>query len=268
MREISLVKMGHPRLDIDRVITIINNNQNQYKLIYQDSIPNLGNSDLDDFSYSDDKLFTIIGPHTRGRDITIGITSVPLQNNWFLRPNHDRSVIIITIFEADSLIADAKRTIEEYVVYQVLIAILTSDYYKRSGIQPSERLLHDDCRGCLFDFCGNKMEIVAGLQKLDIDTQCRGILLEGNVPNEKVNAVLSVLKYIRKPSINKTIYSVKRSPYLTMIFGIGVGIFINMISQVLMAGKSLLFGIILALSCTIGVIFVKYLYDIVLWRKD
>lgn len=175
--------------------------------------------------------------------------------------------MIITIFEADSLIENAERTIEEYVVCQILTSILTSNYFKRSGIEPSERLLHDDCRGCLFDFCGNKSEVVRGLQKLDIDTQCRGILIEGNVPEENIDAVLSVLKYIKRPSLNKTMYSIKINPYLTMIFGIGVGIMVNIISKILLDKKSNYIAITLILLCTLGIILGKYFYDIIKWLR-
>jgi hypothetical protein len=126
MGVISLIKMGHPIIDINRVIGIINKNQNKYNVISKDAIPNIGNSDLDDYAYSDAKLFNFLGRYYDNNSISIGITSVPLEGSWFLRPNKGRSQIVITIFEADSLLENAKRTLEEYVVYQILISIMTS----------------------------------------------------------------------------------------------------------------------------------------------
>jgi hypothetical protein len=100
---------------------------------------------------------------------------------------------------------------------------------------------------------------------LDIDTQCRGTLVAGNVPNENISAILSVLNYIKKPSLNKTIYSFMKNPYLTMVFGIGIGILVNILSQNLTQNKSDYIGITFVTICTVGIILIKYLYDIVRW---
>ncbi len=209
MAEVNIIRLGHPQVNINKAIRIINNSQTRYHLSFRDSIPNLTNSDLDNYAYSDKKLFSLLVPYINNTDLTIGITSVPIEDNWFLRPNDDRTAFIITIFEVDSIIDKTKRSLEDYFVYQTLICILTSEYLKRSGIEPSKRLLHDDCKGCLFDFCGNKDDICRGLLKLFIDDQCKGILIEGNVPEENINASLAVLRYMKKPNFRKMIYSIK-----------------------------------------------------------
>jgi len=79
--DVVIIKLGHPQVDINRVVNIINSFQNKYRLIYKNAIPTLGNSDLDDFAYSDNKLFNIIAPLSDINKITIGITSVPLEDN-------------------------------------------------------------------------------------------------------------------------------------------------------------------------------------------
>ena len=265
MRDVCVIRLGHPHVNIERVMKVLSSNQSRYLLRYRDSVPTLGNSDLNDFAYSDEKMFALLRPHMRDRSLTLGITSVPLEDNWFLRPNDDRSAFVITTFEVDSLIAYTKKTAEDYLAYQILVSILSSEYFKRSGVEPSEGLLHHDCRGCLFDFCGNKEDLARGLKNLNIDTQCRGALIEGNVPEESVSAVLAILKYMKKPSIGKSVYSILTNPHLSLLIGIGVGIMVNIVGGLLLQSKDLALGFILFLIFTLGVVLVRYLSDVFQW---
>ena len=260
--QISIVKLGHPQVDIHRVISIINNNQNLYKLTYKTQVPNLGKSDLDGWLYSDNLLFNKLAPHIQKDSITIGITSVQLEDDWFIRPNKDRSGMIITIYQADSVIEKAKKPIEDFVIYKIITCILTSEFFKKSRKSPFDELIHDDCRGCLFDFCPDKESRAVGLSNLKIDDQCRGILLNANISQENIAAIESVMKYMKKPRFSKSAYSVQRNPYLAGLFGIGIGIMVHTIASYLFEAHKFLISFILILIFTVGIISGKYLYDL------
>jgi hypothetical protein len=259
--QISIVKLGHPQVDIHRVINIINNNQNLYNLVYKTQVPNLGKSDLEGWLYSDELLFSKLAPHMKSDVLTIGITSVQLEDDWFIRPNDDRSGMIVTIYQADSVIEKSKKDIEDFVIYKIITCILASEFYKNSNKSPFEDLIHDDCRGCLFDFCPDKESRAFGLSKLLIDDQCRGNLLNANVPQENILAIESVMQYMKKPSLGKSAYSVQQNPYLAGLFGIGIGIMVNTIASYLFEARNFLISIILILLFTLGTIYGKFLYD-------
>ncbi len=260
--QISIIKLGHPQVDIHRVISIINNNQNLYKLNYITQVPNLGKSDLDGWLYSDNLLFSKLSPHIRNDSLTIGITSVQLEDDWFIRPNHDRSGMIITIYQADTVIEKAKKSIEDFLIFKIITCIMTSEFYKKCNKSPFKELIHDDCRGCLFDFCPDKESRAFGLSNLKIDDQCKGILLNANVPQENIMAIESVMKYMKKPSFCKSAYSVQRNPYLAGFFGIGIGIAVHTIASYLFEARNFLISFILILLFTVGTISLKYLYDL------
>ena len=260
--EIYIVKLGHPQVDIHRAINVINKKQNIYQLIYKTQIPNLGKSDLKGWLYSDNMLFNILDPHIKKESLTIGITSVQLQDDWFIRPNHDRSGMLITIYQADTVIERAKRTIEDFIIYKIITCIMSSQFYKNSKKSPYDELIHDDCRGCLFDFCPDKESRAIGLSNLIIDNQCKGILLNGNVAPENILAIESVMKYMKKPSLRKSANLVQRNPYLAGLFGIGIGIMVNTIGSYLFEARYLLISFILSLVITLGTILMKYLYDL------
>ncbi len=265
--QISIVKLGHPQVDIHRVISVINSNQNLYELIYKTQIPNLGKSDLDGWLYSDNLLFNKLAPHLEKGSLTIGITSVQLQNDWFIRPNHDRSGMIATIYQADCVIEKANKSIEDFVIYKIITCILTSEFYKNCQKSPFEELIHDDCRGCLFDFCPDKESRALGLNNLIIDAQCKGVLLNANVPQEKISAIESVLKYMKKPSFSKSAYSIKQNPILAGLFGIGIGIMVHTIASYLFETHYPVISIIFILFFTLGIISLKYLYDLYRARR-
>ena len=260
--QISIVKLGHPQVDIHRIISVINNNQKLYKLTYITQVPNLGKSDLEGWLYSDNLLFNKLAPHIKKNSLTIGVTSVQLEDDWFIRPNLDRSGMIITIYQADSVIEKAKKSIEDFVIYKILTCIMTSEFFRNCRKSPFEELIHDDCRGCLFDFCPDKESRALGLSRLKIDDQCRGILMNGNVPQDNILAVESVMKYMKKPSFGKSAYSVQKNPYLAGVFGIGIGIMAHTIASYLFEARNLLISFGFVLLFTVGTISVKHLYDL------
>jgi hypothetical protein len=262
MMQISIVRLGHPQFDIHRVINVINNNQSIYNAKYITQIPNLGKSDLASYSYSDKLLFDKLSHYIKESSITIGITSVQLEDDWWIRPNSDRSAMIITIYQADSVFEKAYRSIEDFVVFKIVTCILSAEFYIRSGQSPYDILIHDDCRGCLFDFCPVKEDRALGLSALKINNQCRGTLLNGNVPEENIVSIESIMKYMKKPSLGKSIYSVQLSAYLSGLFGIGIGIMINTMTGVLIKVDRYYISFLLILLFTVGTIAGKYLYDI------
>lgn len=141
-----------------------------------------------------------------------------LQDDWFIRPNQDRSGMIVTIYQADSVIEKANKSIEDFVIYKVITCIMTSEFYRNSKKSPFEKLIHDDCRGCLFDFCPDKESRALGLINLIIDDQCRGNLLNANVPQENILAIELIMQYMKKPSFRKSAYSIKQHPNSCRIF--------------------------------------------------
>jgi len=144
----------------------------------------------------------------------------------------------------------------------IITSIMTSEFFIKSRKSPFDDLIHDDCRGCLFDFCPDKESRSLGLSNLKIDDQCRGILLNANVSQENIMAIESVMKYMKKPRFSKSAYSVQRNPYLAGFFGIGIGIMVHTIASYLFEAHYLLISFILILIFTVGTIFVKYLYDL------
>jgi hypothetical protein len=264
--EIKIIKIGYPQVDINKVNSIINNTQKLYRANYEPetSIPNIGRPDLPDYAYSDKLFFEKINQYIDKARLTLGITYVQLEDDWWIRPlNDDRSAMIITTYEAESLINRAKRTLEDFVVFKVITCILTSEYFRRSGklayrnSNQNDDLIHVECRNCLFDFCPNKQDRAKGFLELKICDHCRGKLVNGNVPIENIKAIESVMNYLKKPSLKKSAYSIQQNPYLSALIGMGIGILINTISNF-----SLKTNIILILLFTFGTLIGTFLYDL------
>jgi hypothetical protein len=264
--EIKIVKTGYPQVDINKVISIINKTQNIYRANYEPetSIPDIGRPDLVGYAYSDKLFLGKLNQYIDKTRLMLGITYVQLEDDWWIRPlNDDRTAMMITTYEAESLIERAKRPLEDFVVFKVITCILSSEYFRKSGKLPyrnsnqKDDLIHVEPRNCLFDFCPNKQDRLKGFIELQICEHCRGKLINGNVPIENIKAIESVMNYLKKPSLTKSAYSIQRNPYLLALIGIGIGIFINTISNF-----SLKTNTILILLFIFGPLIGRFLYDL------
>ncbi|KJR43055.1 hypothetical protein MCHI_001073 [Candidatus Magnetoovum chiemensis] len=118
----------------------------------------------------------------------IGITSNQLDKNFFSDVSRKFKVAIISTHESE--IYSPPFKIEDYIEAEILLSILLMSSKMDIG--------HNDTRGCLFDFCGNKNDIVVKLHSGSICADCRARLLYYGVTDYEVMSSQRILWKISK----------------------------------------------------------------------
>jgi len=130
-----------------------------------------------------------LGPSAKLRMI---LTPSGLADRWFLHAHDAAATSIVSLCDwaqISSLPAAA------FVACELVLHGL----YLTARCDPRP-LMHEETRGCLFDFCGDKRAIDAKLRSGDICAACRAALTRHGV---QVDAILGVLQVVRQLALGK-----------------------------------------------------------------
>jgi hypothetical protein len=220
--------------DLNKVVNNLNRASKRFETGIESPVRNIGNADLFGFGYSFKRLFSLF-PQQTEYVIQIGITAVPIENNYYGYYEEGTNKIICTLFEMDEVCERAYTTREKYVSQAILTAILWNQYHNSQPDSDYMDLFHDDTRGCLFDFCGNKLDLVTGLRAKRIDSICRGKLIEGNVSEYLVEDVEEALNRMKTPSFWQSLHEGMKIPLFSFLLGgLIFGLLINVTSSLIL----------------------------------
>ena len=203
MLSVDLFLLGYVwDVDLKTVARLLSGSSKVISTNVKDPIRNIGEPDLYGMGYSFSRLFRLFPTADKGT-FRVGITAAPIEDNFFTKYQMTNS-ILVTLFQADEFCEKSGRTKEEYLAYMILCQLLWAQYKTRKPSADYNDLFHEATRGCLFDFCHNKPDIVIGLRVCQIDPMCKGKLVEANVPESLVGEAERILSCIRTPSFPKT----------------------------------------------------------------
>ena len=184
-------------------------------------------SDTSNWEYSDDVLNKEL-PKRQNEDIFIGITYVPIKNNYLARRLNDNRVIVSLFGIYEDL--KCNNIPAENLLLRVIYASALV-YYIEKNIPSAHgerlELLHDDTRGCIYDMTGNKSDVIYSLNKPKLCSSCIEILKSRKVPNEIINRANKELKFIKKNNYYRIESFIKRKPILSLIITLLTGIIIS-----------------------------------------
>jgi len=195
--------------------------------------------------YSDDLLekeTNSVERDSKEANFSIWITFVPLEDNYFVRRLSSNRVIL-SYFEMYDILKKELIPVENLLLRTIYRHILI--FYKYKSSIPSHKQLplipfiHDDTRGCLFDMCANKSDIIFYLNKPDICKHCDTGLIGNDNNLERVgghhikNIKNECLNKIKKGSYYKIVAFVKENPVRSLILSALFGIIVDTISTLI-----------------------------------
>lgn len=188
-------------------------------------------SDTSDWEYSD-KILNNEMPKRQGVDIFIGLTYVPIQDNYYARRLEDNRVIV-SLFEIHKDIITNNLPIENLLLRIIYASSII--YFVEKNIPTAQwgrhEFLHDDTRGCIYDMTGNKSDVIYSLDKPKLCDNCVAQLRAKKVSNEVIMRVNKELNHIRKDRYHRIEMFVKKRPLLSLIITFVVGVAMSMIAN-------------------------------------
>jgi hypothetical protein len=231
---ITLVKIGH----IDHLINfkkIKNWKSKLFEIVEIQCIENLPDSDIDD-GYLDQKF----AKESLGKfidcpidsNLVIAITSCRFIDNFYThRIGYQK--IGISLYGVKEILNNANIPIDNFIINQLYyICTLYSivDITKNDEIN---EIVHRDMRGCLFDFCGDRTDILYNTEKPIICDDCKGKIKRKQIAQDLLPILEKELKKIRKPFFLKVELNIKKYPLVYMllsaIIAIGINVFFGLI---------------------------------------
>lgn len=188
-------------------------------------------SDTGDWGYTDSLLNREL-PKRGAEDIFIGITYVPIQNNYYARRLEDNR-IIVSLFGIHKGISNNNIPTENLLLRVMYSAILvfSQEQNMSPALQGRLELLHDDTRGCIFDMAGNKSDVIYSLNKPQLCNGCIKHLQDSKVSNNTIAIVNKELKRIKKGRYYVIESFVKRKPILSIIITFVAGVLMSIVAN-------------------------------------
>ncbi len=190
-------------------------------------------SDTEFWGYSDKRLNEEL-PDNYDADFFLGITYVPLEDNFYAR-RLEKKRIVLSYHEMYQILIEGHIPLENLLL-RILYAY-SLVYLRQNNQIPIQNenigFTHDDTRGCLFDMNGNKIDVLFSLDNPIICDDCINRLRVRKVPDNKINLVKKEIKKIKKRKFYKFSDFIKSNPLLSFFLSIVLGIIMNLLSKLI-----------------------------------
>jgi Ca-activated chloride channel homolog len=125
--------------------------------------------------------------------LRIAFTRQRLGDNWFSHWHEPERTAIVSL---DGWDGGFGVPLEAFLAYEIALHGLR-------GLGPAwlpERLMHEETRGCLFDFCAARLDVVRKLQAASLCRPCLDVLRRGGVPIDRVQRVADAIRALAVPA--------------------------------------------------------------------
>ena len=212
-----------------------------FDLKYEGEIPLPKNCDMG-WSYSNENLLATIEEHKNNEDADkiLCFVHLPLDKNLFLT-TLNKKIMVATFYQADKILNNANVNLKNYILLY-LYKISVNYVYKNNGISDLPKLRHNDTRICLFDYCGNKEDIIfkATMPRLcpACEDKIRTVFLSKGVSGlaefaKFLSSLNNELKQIKKPLYYRIVDKIKKHPIVTLIITILTTLLLNVVSSLI-----------------------------------
>lgn len=136
------------------------------------------------------RLVSLARERMPGTGLRLVLTSNGLADNWFSHYHEDARTSVVSVCDWEQL---SPLPVAAFLAQSLVMHSLRL----RDSCDPRQ-LLHEQTRGCLFDFCKEKADVNHKLRSGDVCPECRAKLTEMGV---SVPAVLHMLETVRRLAI-------------------------------------------------------------------
>lgn len=227
---ISLVTLGSLKQPVD--VPYLERWGSELMVIeHRASVGQLQNADGDDWEYTDDQLAKVLAP-SPGADVTLGLINAPLEDNYYLR-RLPQDVAVLSLHEMADIVQYENFSVETFILR--VAYELTCLYTAEGRIPPTgeSSWTHDDIRGCLFDMCSSKGDVVFSLQRPHLCDACRNRVLERPVDAKFLSTLDKELARIQKTLYFRLTDWVRAHPILALVLTALFAIAVNLVSSVI-----------------------------------
>ena len=156
----------------------------------------------------------------------VGFVDTVIEGNYFGKRILDNNVYIISFYEVDKILKAEQINLTNF-------AITVIYRYITRYIITGKMLVHDETKGCIFDMCGDKNDVIYFSQKPILCDECLSKLKQYKVSDEYIKVLKKELSKIRKSKYYVISDFIKYHPYISLSIGVLGSLLINIISNLI-----------------------------------
>ena len=159
-------------------------------------------------------------------DMCIGFIDTQIELNYFGKRLSGNNIYVVSFYQVDEILQKDNNDIFNFLLANVYRYVTR---YKLNG----EYLTHDETRGCLFDMCGNKEDILYSCNNPIICENCLVKMREKGIQSEYISSLRNEIKKIHKPNYYRITDFIKKHPYLSLALVAMSTITLNIASSII-----------------------------------
>ena len=160
--------------------------------------------------------------------LTLCFIDYPLEKNYFVRTLQE-NIRVVTFYEAASIFNNANIDLKNYVLLNLCRAVTLFWLGNRS--LNTSGVFHHETRGCIFDMCGLKADIVISAANPWICEKCTSKIQDAVTPLDFLKNLKRELRSIKKSLYYRVSDWVKKHPVLSLTLAALASIFLGLVSS-------------------------------------
>lgn len=175
-------------------------------------------ADLDDWAFSDQNIVELLPENDNDYDILIAITTVPLQDNYYVR-RLSNNRLCVTFYEIVEFLKSENIPLENFILRIIYSACLVYKRYNNRIPHVSEitDFTHDETKGCIFDMNGIKNDIIYSTNVPILCDECITDLKTSRIGSDIIDSVKKELKKIKKHLYYRILDLIKMYPICAIV---------------------------------------------------
>ncbi len=156
-------------------------------------------------------------------DMCIGFVDTIIENNYFGKRLKDDYIYVVSFYQVSELLKEQNIDIFNFMLATIYRYVTR---YKIRG----EYLTHDETKGCIFDMCGDKGDIVFSCNHPIICEDCMVKMRSKGIESDYIKLLQKEIKRIHKSNYHIITEFIQKHPYLSLAIGVLTTTIINVIS--------------------------------------
>lgn len=156
-------------------------------------------------------------------DLCIGFIDTQIERNYFSKRLSNYDIYVVSFFEIDKFLECNNIDIFNFLL---LTIYRSTSRFKAKGLP----VAHDETKGCLFNMCGMKEDIIYSSSTPIICKECHSLLLQ-HCDSQFLNDIILELSKVRKSIYYRIKDFIELHPWLSLTIGIVLSITLNILSN-------------------------------------
>ena len=174
-----------------------------------------------------DEDFNFLTNRQTEANFSVVIVNRPLQGDFFSRRISEK-VIAISIFDIETLNIHEGIKIEMYLTRFIYAFVAIFQSYNKSLPTPeaitADKLIQNEAKGCLFDFCRYKPQVAIFFREPKISTEADVVLRSKALPKGFLSTLKKEIRTLKIGRYYKLSDWFKENPIMAIIFTFLVGL--------------------------------------------